>query len=347
MSADRYLWSELVPARLAVAAAPAIAAWCRDRRLGRPMLVGGPSLSAAPRGIGLVHALEAAGLALWTFDRASAPSLSVVAEAVAGYHFEGCDAVVAIGGGVAMEVAKGAALMAGQRHPYRAMAVEPGADGDAVDPSAIPPLLMVPTTASAAIAVGAVVWIADETGAARPVRHPALRPAEAILAEDFEVRAAVGRRSLALAALIAADAAVPDDQLVRTLDSVGRRGDLVRAGLALAAPVEAATGPRRRLALTAAAAAGLDFAAAMSALTPPGAIADQPDWRSRARALCDPADALRGWLPDGAMVRAARAACGDSAAEAELDRVLAELGVSAGDAPRRRGRRGHSGGRAA
>ena len=338
MTACGYLWGVPAPTRLVATAVPAIVAWCRSRRLRRPMLVGGGSLTAAPRGLGIVHALESEGLAVWAFDRAASPSLVAVADAVAGYHFENCDAVIAIGGGVAMEVAKAAALMTAQRSPYRDLAAEPGGDGEPVDASGIPALLAVPTTPAAALAVGAAAWIADDAGIARPLRHPALRPGEAILAADLvaAVPPAASDRSVALAALIAADAGVPEPELAGLLGDAGAApaaGDPMRAALGLAAAVEGAGGPRRRIALTAAVASGADFGATMAALAAPAS------WLDGVRARLGPA--LDAPPLDARMVRAARSACGPEDA-ADLDGVAETAGLDGTDAPRRRGRRGRA-----
>lgn len=327
----------LAPTRLAATAVPAVAEWCRARRLRRPMLVGGGSLTAAPQGWGVVHALEAEGLAVWGFDRAASPSLVTAADAVAGYHFEGCDSVIAIGGAVAMEVAKATALMVGQRRPYRSLAGEPGAEGEPVDASSIPALLAVPSTPAAALAVGAAVWIADDAGVARPLRHPALRPGEAILADDLvaAVPPAVQARSAAVAALIASDAGVAEPELDAVLATAGDAGEAMRAALRLAAAVEGASGPRRRLALTAAVAGGAEFAPAMIALTDPAGWIETVRTRLQAGAPGDwgPGD----WRPDAGVVWATREACGPGDAE-ELDRVLETLGIGRGEPPRRRGR---------
>ncbi|MEQ8815228.1 iron-containing alcohol dehydrogenase [Thalassobaculum sp.] len=334
MTACGYLWGVPAPTRLAPVAVPAVVEWCRSRRLRRPMLVGGRSLTATPHGLGIVHGLEAEGLAVWAFDRAASPSLVAVADAVAGYSFENCDCVIAIGGGVAMEVARAAALMTAQRSPYRELAAEPGAEGKPVDASGIPALLAVPATPAAALAVGAAAWIADDAGIARPIRHPALRPGEAILAADLiaAVPSAVGERSAALAALIAADAGVPDPELAGLLADAAAAADPMRAALGLAAAVEGAGGPRRRIALTAAVASGADFAATMAALAAPASWLDGV----RARLGPPPGDAPP---PDARMVRAARSACGPEDA-ADLDGVAAAAGLDGTDAPRRRGRQG-------
>lgn len=330
MTACGYLWGVPAPTRLVPSAVPAIVEWCRARRLRRPMLVGSASLTAAPTGIAVVHALEAEGLAVWAFDRSASPSLVTVADAVAGYHFENCDCVIAIGGGVAMEVARAAALMTGQRRPYRELASEPGADGVPVDASGIPPLLAVPATPAAALAVGAAAWIADEAGVARPLRHPALRPAEAILADDMvaAVPPAVRGSSAAVAALIAADAGVPASALDGLLAAEAGGGPM-REALGLAAAVEGAGNPRRRLALTAAVLSGAGFAATMAALTAPS------DWLAvvRERLGTDEQAAL-----DPRILRIVRSACGPADAVA-LDAVVAGLGLEEGAAPRRRGRR--------
>mgnify|MGYP003700664111 CR=1 FL=1 len=189
--------------------------------------------------------------------------------------------------------------------------------------------------------VGAVAWIADETGAARPVRHPALRPAEAILAGD-QVDAVADpehARSAAVAALIAADAGAPEADIAALLAPGGGRTAAMEGALRLSATVEAASGPRRRLALTAAVAGGGDFTQTLAALTAPA------DWLDVVRErLAVPGrqgiGAEHAGL-DARTVRAAREACG-AADAGELDRVLNGMGLEFDEAPRRRGRRGRT-----
>lgn len=326
-----YLWGVSCPARMVAAALPAIVDWCRSRRVERPMLVGGRSLSAAPRGLALLHGLEAAGLAVWAFDRGASPSLAVVADAVASYHFEGCDALVAVGGGTAVEVAKGAALMVGQRSPYRALVPDPGDAPQPVDASSIPPLLAVPATAAGAAAACAALWIADDAGVARPFRHPALRPLEAVLADDLiaAVPLPAMLRSAAVLALLAADAGA-DDAEVEGLLAARQPDELMRSALGLAANLEAAAAPARRIALTAAATAGVDFAGVLLALV------RRADWTDAACRRLAPTAAV---TPDATVIRAARWACGPADA-GPVDALLAAAGLEFGETPRRRGRRG-------
>lgn len=334
MDGVEYLWSGPVATRLSTTALPAIVDWCRARRVTRPMLVGGGSLTATPRALALVHALEAAELAVWCFDRATTPSISVVADAVASYHFENCDALIAIGSAVAMDVAKGAALMAGQRSPYSALACDPGGEGVPVDASALPPLLALPATPSAAMAVGGVIWIADEMGAARPVRHPALRPGEAVLADDtvMSVPDDARGRSSALAALVAADAGCPDAAVAGLMEPGVSAVTTMRRALAMASTIEGARAPRRRLALTSSVIGGLDFGQTMLALL------GQACWRTDAQARLGgtPTD-VSSLSAD--LIRSTRGVCGTSDL-IEVDRTLGLLGVEQPGAPRRRGRRG-------
>lgn len=332
MTSCGYLWGVPVPTRPVTAVVPAVSDWCRSRRLRRPLLLGGSSLTATPQGLATIHALEAEGLAVWAFDRAASPSMATVAEAVAGLHFESCDCVVAIGGAVAVEVAKATAVMAGQRTPWRELEAEPGEGGVPVDASAVPPLLVVPATPAAALGLGAAIWIADETGAARPLRHPAARPDEAVLAADVvaEVPPSLARRSTAVAALVAADAGVAEPVLDALLSVADDPRAALHSALTLAAVVEGASGPRRRLALTAAVMTGADFADALVGLAPAG------EWGGRAAAILRQPGSGRAPV-EAAVLQAARAACRRGDADA-LDRVLEGLGLELRAVPRRRGR---------
>ena len=77
-----------------------------------------------------------------TFEKVPGePTVALVGEAAAALQVAGCDAVVAIGGGSAMDTAKAARLVAGQGGPYLRFA----GGGVTYAPPKIP-LVCVPTT---------------------------------------------------------------------------------------------------------------------------------------------------------------------------------------------------------
>ena len=114
--------------------------------LSRPLLVTDPGLVAA--GIAArVHALLPEGSPLFS-DLPANPATEHVAAAVARYRDAGCDGLVALGGGSAIDLAKGVALMAthpGELRDYDTMKVI-RKQGRPIGPEAAP-LVAIPTTA--------------------------------------------------------------------------------------------------------------------------------------------------------------------------------------------------------
>lgn len=114
--------------------------------LSRPLLVTDPGLVAA--GIAArVHALLPEGSPLFS-DLPANPATEHVAAAVARYRDAGCDGLVALGGGSAIDLAKGVALMAthpGELRDYDTMKVI-RKQGRPIGPQAAP-LVAIPTTA--------------------------------------------------------------------------------------------------------------------------------------------------------------------------------------------------------
>ena len=130
---------------------------------------------------GLVPSVAAALAAVagaTTFEKAPGePTVELVERAAAALAAAGCDAVVAIGGGSAMDTAKAARLVAGQGGPYLRFA----AGGVAYEPSRIP-LVCVPTTAGTGSEVSGGAVITDErTHVKAGIASPHLRAQHALV----------------------------------------------------------------------------------------------------------------------------------------------------------------------
>lgn len=108
---------------------------------------------------------------------AGEPTVALVEEAAAALAGGGCDGVVAIGGGSAMDTAKAARLVAGQGGPYMRFA-----RGEAdYEPPAIP-LVCVPTTAGTGSEVSGGAVITDaETHVKAGIASPLLRAQHALV----------------------------------------------------------------------------------------------------------------------------------------------------------------------
>lgn len=171
-----------------------LARWCEERGIARPMVLGGRPISEIDILLPLIHALEARGLSVRPCDRARSADTLAVGEAVAAYHLDECDGVIAIGGAVAMEVAKATVLMVGQRRPFvefvEDQTTSSGSEGWlSVEESMIPDWVSVPTTPMAAAYSGGATILADDLSRACLVRHPRLRPDLVII--DASLSAAI------------------------------------------------------------------------------------------------------------------------------------------------------------
>ena len=113
-----------------------------------------------------------------TFAKAPGePTVELVERAAAALGAAGCDGVVAIGGGSAMDTAKAARLVAGQGGPYMRFA----GGGVAYEPPAIP-LVCVPTTAGTGSEVSGGAVITDErTHVKAGIASPHLRAQHALV----------------------------------------------------------------------------------------------------------------------------------------------------------------------
>ena len=133
---------------------------CQRTGMTRPLVVTDAGVRAA--GV-LQMALDALrGLPHAVFDGTpSNPTEAAVRAAVAVYRREGCDGLVAVGGGSSIDLAKGVAIAASHEGPLATYATIEG--GSTKITAAVPPLIAVPTTAGTGseVARGAIVIVDD------------------------------------------------------------------------------------------------------------------------------------------------------------------------------------------
>jgi len=133
---------------------------CQRTGMTRPLVVTDAGVRAA--GV-LQMALDALrGLPHAVFDGTpSNPTEAAVRAAVQVYRREGCDGLVAVGGGSSIDLAKGVAIAATHEGPLASYATIEG--GSAKITAAVPPLIAVPTTAGTGseVARGAIVIVDD------------------------------------------------------------------------------------------------------------------------------------------------------------------------------------------
>ncbi len=133
---------------------------CERVGISRPLIVTDPGVKAA--GI-LQKALDAlAGMTVAVFDQTpSNPTEAAVRGAVAVYKAQGCDGLIAVGGGSAIDCAKGVAIAATHEGPLTHYATIEG--GSPRITERVAPLIAVPTTSGTGseVARGAIIIVDD------------------------------------------------------------------------------------------------------------------------------------------------------------------------------------------
>ncbi len=133
---------------------------CQRVGITRPLIVTDPGVKAV--GI-LQKALDALpGMPVAVFDQTpSNPTEAAVRAAVAVYHAQRCDGLIAVGGGSAIDCAKGVAIAATHEGPLTHYATIEG--GSPRITERVAPLIAVPTTAGTGseVARGAIVIVDD------------------------------------------------------------------------------------------------------------------------------------------------------------------------------------------
>jgi len=142
---------------------------------GRPFVIMDAGLDQLVPGV--AGALAALQDGVRFEKEAGEPTVSLVESTAEQLAASGCDAVVAIGGGSAMDTAKAARLVAGQGGPYMRFA-----RGEAAyEPPAIP-LVCIPTTAGTGSEVsGGAVITDDRTHVKAGIASPLLRAQHALV----------------------------------------------------------------------------------------------------------------------------------------------------------------------
>ena len=133
---------------------------CERVGMSRPLIVTDPGVKAA--GV-LQKALDALpGLPVAVFDQTpSNPTEAAVRAAVAAYHANRCDGLIAVGGGSAIDCAKGVAIAATHEGPLTHYATIEG--GSPRITERVAPIIAVPTTSGTGseVARGAIIIVDD------------------------------------------------------------------------------------------------------------------------------------------------------------------------------------------
>ena len=133
---------------------------CERVGITRPLIV----TDAGVKAVGLLNKALAAlpGLQPAVFDQTpSNPTEAAVRAAVEVYRQAGCDGLIALGGGSAIDCAKGVAIASTHEGPLKTYATIEGGSPRITD--RVPPLIAVPTTAGTGseVARGAIVIVDD------------------------------------------------------------------------------------------------------------------------------------------------------------------------------------------
>jgi hypothetical protein len=133
---------------------------CARSGITRPLIV----TDAGVKAVGILHkALDALpGVPTAVFDQTpSNPTEAAVRAAAEVYRAHGCDGLIALGGGSAIDCAKGVAIAVVHEGPLKTYATIEGGSPKITD--SVPPLIAVPTTAGTGseVARGAILIVDD------------------------------------------------------------------------------------------------------------------------------------------------------------------------------------------
>ncbi len=137
-----------------------LASECERTGMQRPLIVTDAGVCAAGLLDRVTEALGALPHAV--FDQTpSNPTEAAVRAAVAVYRAQGCDGLIALGGGSSIDCAKGVAIAAAHEGPLKTYATIEGGSPKISD--RVPPLIAVPTTAGTGseVARGAILIVDD------------------------------------------------------------------------------------------------------------------------------------------------------------------------------------------
>ncbi|GAB4175663.1 MAG: iron-containing alcohol dehydrogenase [Thalassobaculales bacterium] len=149
--------------------------------IARPLLVSDPGLAASGLA-GRVLGLCPAQAQRFT-DTPQNPTEAAVLAALDIYRAGGCDGLVAVGGGSAIDLAKGVAILAGHPGPLAQYAMIEG--GVARITAAVAPLVAIPTTAGTGSEVGRGALITLSDGRKLGFISPHLIPRRALCDPDL------------------------------------------------------------------------------------------------------------------------------------------------------------------
>ncbi len=155
-------WNYPTPVRFGVGRIRELPAACRELSIHRPLIVTDRGLLKLPLVEQVRGILSEAGLNAAVYGEVRGnPVGADVDGGVRAFHAEGCDGVVALGGGSALDVGKAVALMVGQERPLWDFE-DVGDNDQRVNVDGMVPCVAVPTTSGTGSEVGRSSVIVDE-----------------------------------------------------------------------------------------------------------------------------------------------------------------------------------------
>ncbi|NOY84954.1 MAG: iron-containing alcohol dehydrogenase [Nitrospirae bacterium] len=161
---------------------------CRSLNISHPLLVTDTGLLTQDFILKSLETNAEAGLECRLFSKVkSNPTGKNIDEGVNAYHEAGCDGVIAMGGGSALDAGKAIALMVGQDRPIWDFE-DVGENWLRVKPEAIAPTIAIPTTAGTGSEVGRAAVILDTSCQIKKIIfHPKMLP-EVVIADPALTR---------------------------------------------------------------------------------------------------------------------------------------------------------------
>ncbi len=156
---------------------------CKTLNISRPLLVTDAGLVSQSFTQKILKNNKAMGLECCLFSKVKPnPVGENIDEGVVAYHEAGCDGVIAVGGGSALDAGKAIALMSGQDRPIWDFE-DVGDNWQRVNPEGIAPVIAIPTTAGTGSEVGRAAVILDSACQIKKViYHPDMLP-EVVIAD--------------------------------------------------------------------------------------------------------------------------------------------------------------------
>lgn len=174
-------WNYPTPIRFGAGRIAELADACAELNMKKPLIVTDPDLVALPPVAKAKEALSTAGIEFALFDGVKAnPNETHVMAGVEVYNQNGCDGVVALGGGSPLDAGKSIALMCGQDRPIFDF-VDEGDNWKRVKSEAVTPIVAVPTTSGTGSEVGRAAIITNSTSKLKLIIfHPKMLPSRVI-----------------------------------------------------------------------------------------------------------------------------------------------------------------------